>query len=126
MTKGPITSLTLDTHVRCLQVYPPEGADPTLASLKTVGIKLSKNQAIDLARVLLAAAHEWNELELVAYRGEKRKSDATYRLSVVAQHYGLEEGLNPEAIKHPVPKGKDMPPEIEDVVESLKDSPLSD
>ena len=48
------SSLRIDTNVRCLRIYPVEdsGATTKVAELKTVGIKLSKEQAIHLERVL--------------------------------------------------------------------------
>ncbi len=127
MTKGLPTSVKVDMHLRCLKVYPPEGADPNLDALPTVGVKLSREQAVALARVLLAGAQEWDEMELVAFRGEKSKdATATYLLAVVPQHYGLEEGVDPKAFKHKVPKGIVKPEETEELDEILKDFPTVD
>ncbi len=126
MTKGLPTRITVDTHLRCLKVYPPEGAGPDLAALPTVGVKLSREQAVALARVLLAGAQEWDEMELVAFRGEKSESGDTYLLAVVPKHYGLEEGVDPKAFKHPVPKGIVKPEETEELDEILKDFPTVD
>jgi hypothetical protein len=52
------SSLKIDTNVRCQRIFPVEDSPATkkIADLKTVGIKLSKEQAIHLARVLLAAS----------------------------------------------------------------------
>src|SRR5262245_5426132 len=49
------SSIKIDPNVRCLRIYPVEdnrNSTKTIADLKTVGIKLSRNQAIHLARVL--------------------------------------------------------------------------
>ena len=43
---------------------------------------LSREQAIHLARVLLAAAQEWDEMEVTAWRVYKRQSDNTYNVTV--------------------------------------------
>ncbi len=79
------TSIKIDPNVRCLRIYPVEdkhsGAKP-IAELKTVGVKLSREQAIHLARVLLAAAQDWDEIDITAWRIYKRESDGTYNLTV--------------------------------------------
>lgn len=79
------SSIKIDPNVRCLRIYPIEdnrNSTKTIADLKTVGIKLSQEQAIHLARVLLAAAQEWEEVDITAWRVYKRKSDGTYNLTV--------------------------------------------
>jgi hypothetical protein len=79
------SSIKINPNVRCLRVYPVEdnrNSTKTIADLKTVGIKMSKEQAIHLARVLLAAAQEWNEIEITAWRVYKRQSDGTYNVTV--------------------------------------------
>lgn len=67
-----------------MRIYPVEGTDKNVSELKTIGLKLSKEQAIDLARVLLAVRQDWNELEVTAYRLKKRKSDGTYQITVTS------------------------------------------
>jgi hypothetical protein len=79
------SSIKIDPNVRCLRIYPVEdncNSTKTIADLKTVGIKLSRDQAIHLARVLLAAAQEWDEIDITAWRVYKRQSDATYNVTV--------------------------------------------
>jgi hypothetical protein len=80
-----VSSITIDPNARCLRIYPVEdkldGAK-TIDQLKTVGVKLSREQAIHLARVLLVAAQEWDEIDLTAWRIYKRQSDGTYNLTV--------------------------------------------
>ena len=46
------SSLRIDPNVRCQRIYPVEDSEATkkIADLKTVGIKLSREQAIHLAR----------------------------------------------------------------------------
>jgi sensor domain CHASE-containing protein len=51
------SSIKIDPNVRCQRIYPAEDTKK-VADLKTVGIKLSREQAIHLARVLLAASQE--------------------------------------------------------------------
>jgi hypothetical protein len=78
------SSITIDPNVRCLRIYPVEdkpNSKKTIADLKTVGLKLSGAQAIHLACVLLAAAQEWEESDLTAWRIYKRHSDGTYNLN---------------------------------------------
>jgi hypothetical protein len=79
------SSIKIDPNVRCLRIYPVEdnrNSTKTIADLKTVGIKLSRDQAIHLARVLLAAAQEWDEIDITAWRVSKRQSDGTYHVTV--------------------------------------------
>lgn len=125
MPKKLLTSLTIDTHVRCLQVFPKE-KQAAYKDLKTMGVKLSREEALHLARAILAATQEWEEVELVVHRFDKRKSDNTYLLSVVPEHHEVEDPEFVQQIRHKTPKGKDMPPDIEEIVESLEDSPMSD
>ena len=84
MARGSIKSVTVDPNVRCLRVYPVKGTNRSVEELKTVGMKLSRNQAIHFATVLLAAAHKWDEMEITAYRLKKRKSDGTYQITLTS------------------------------------------
>ena len=91
-----------------------------------MGVRLSREEALHLARAILAATQEWEEVELVVHRFDKRQSDNTYLLSVVPEHHEVEDPNFVKQIQHQAPKKKDMPADIEEVVESLKDSPMSD
>ena len=42
------------------------------------------DQAIHLARLLLAAAQDWKAIDVTAYRLEKRQSDNTYHITVTS------------------------------------------
>ena len=77
-------SITIDPNVRCQRIYPVEGTGKTIADLKTVGFKITRDQAIHLARVLLAVSQEWDEMEVTAYRFDQRKSDDTYHITVTS------------------------------------------
>ncbi len=125
MPNKPFTSLTIDTHVRCRQIFPKE-KEAAYKDLETVGVRLSRDEALHLARAILAATQEWEEVELVVHRFDKRKSDNTYLLSVVPEHHEVEDPEFVQQISHKPPKGKDMPADMEEVIESLKDSPMSD
>jgi len=78
-------AVSIDTNVRCLRVYPTEDTKRAVSDLQTVGIKLTKDQAIHLARVLLVVTQEWDEVDITAYRFEKRQEDGTYRLTITSQ-----------------------------------------
>ena len=86
MARKSVRSIEVDPNVRCLRIYPTEETQKNVKELKTVGIKLSKEQAVHLARVLLAVTQEWDEVDLTAYRLEKRKFDGTYHLTVTSFH----------------------------------------
>src|SRR4051794_24802134 len=82
------SSIKIDPNVRCLRIYPVEDSQnstKSIADLKTVGVKLSREQAIHLARVLLAAAQDWEEIDITAWRVYKRESDGTYNLTVTSK-----------------------------------------
>ena len=60
MARRSAKSVEIDANVRCNRVYPVEKTDKNVKELKTVGIKLSKDQAIHLARILLVVSQEWD------------------------------------------------------------------
>jgi len=80
------SSLKIDPNVRCQRIYPVEdsAATKTITDLKTVGIKLSREQAIHLARVLLAASQDWEEIDVTAWRVYKRRTDDSYNVTVTS------------------------------------------
>ena len=84
MARTTSTSLRVDPNVRCLRIYPVEATKKSVTELKTVGIKLSQNQAIHLARVLLAMSQDAAEIDITGYRFEQRKSDGTFHLTVTS------------------------------------------
>jgi hypothetical protein len=65
-----------------MRVYPIEDTNKSIKDLKTIGLKLSKQQAIHLARVLLAVTQEWEEVDITARRFIRRKSDDTHPITV--------------------------------------------
>lgn len=67
MPRESATSISIEPNVRCLRVYPVETSKKTVADLKTVGICLSREQTIHLARVLLAVTQGWDHLEITAW-----------------------------------------------------------
>jgi len=68
------SAISMNPNVRCLRIYPVEDSRKTVPELKTIGIKLSREQALHLARVLLAVTQEWDEVDLTAYRFENVKA----------------------------------------------------
>ncbi len=78
------TAISIDPNVRCLRVYPVEDSRKSVPELKTIGIKMTREQAVHLARVLLAVTQEWDEIDVTAYRFDKRKSDGTYHITVTS------------------------------------------
>ncbi len=65
-----------------MRIYPTEDTPKNVKDLKTIGIRLNREQAIHFARVLLATTQEWDEIDITAYRFEKRKKDGTYHITV--------------------------------------------
>lgn len=76
--------VTIDANLRCLRIYPTEATRKTTPQLKTVGFKLSRDQAVAMARVLLAVTQEWKTIDVTAYRFDKRHSDGTYHITVTS------------------------------------------
>jgi hypothetical protein len=85
MSRKSPKSITLPSHVRCERIYPTEKTRRTIDNLKTIGILLNKQQAIDLATLLLAAAQQWDKIDIKGDRFNKRQSDNTYTLTVTSQ-----------------------------------------
>ncbi len=79
------SAIKVDTNVRCLRIYPTEDTKRTVSDLQTVGVRLTKEQAIHLARVLLVVTQEWDAVDITAYRFEKRRTDETFRLTITSQ-----------------------------------------
>ena len=77
-------SITIRPNVRALRIYPIEETDKRVSELKTVGLKLSQDQAVHLARVLLAVTQEWDEIDITGYRLKRRRSDGTYQVTVTS------------------------------------------
>ncbi len=77
-------NITVNANVRALRIYPTAQTKKSVSSLKTVGMKLCRDEAIHLARVLLAATQNWNEIDITAYRLKKRKSDGTYQVTITS------------------------------------------
>jgi hypothetical protein len=66
-------------------LYPTRETKRTIENLQTVGTKLTREQAIHLARVLLAVTQEWDEVDITARRFERRQSDGTYSVTVTSK-----------------------------------------
>jgi hypothetical protein len=77
------SNIEISSYVKCQRIYPVEDKKSRnihIQDLKTVGIKLSSEQAIKLALVLLAASQEWKEIDLTAWR--KPLSSGEYKVTV--------------------------------------------
>jgi hypothetical protein len=90
VARSSVKQITVNQNVRSRRIYPVEDTINTSCPAKhsknwkgdTVAFSLNKEQAIHLARVLLAATQEWDEIAVVAWRRDKRKSDGTYPVTV--------------------------------------------
>jgi hypothetical protein len=85
MARKSPASVKIDGNVRVMRIYPIENTNKNVSELKTIGIKLNKEQAIHLARVLLAVSQEWEEIDITGYRFDRR-SDDTYHITVTSYH----------------------------------------
>ena len=84
MKRVTSTSTRIDPDVRCERVYPTTNTTRAIKELVTVGFKLNRNQAIHLARVLLAITQDHSEVDVTAYRNPPRKSDNTFKITVTS------------------------------------------
>ncbi len=84
-------SIILNPNVRCQQVYPTPGSNRSLQTLQTFGIKMTREQAIHFARVLLAVTQDWEEIEITVYRLKQRK-DGTHQITVTTRKTGKKRG----------------------------------
>lgn len=81
MARKSATSVTISPKLRCQRIYPVPGTKRTVAELKTVGFKLTRDQAINLARVLLAVSQNWNAIDITGFRS-KQFTDGTFPITV--------------------------------------------
>ena len=84
MPRKTATSVRVNPNVRALKIYPIDGTAKNTEQLQTVGIQLSKDQAIHLAGVLLAMAQDYERIDITGYRLRPRKSDGTYDVTVTS------------------------------------------
>jgi len=95
-TRQSPRAISIDSNVRCERIYPTEDTKRTIADLQTVGIRLNKEQAVHLARVLLAVTQEWDEIDITGYRFRRRHDDGTYLLTVTSMVEAEGEGADTE------------------------------
>ena len=85
MPRRTATSVRVDPNVRCLRIYPVEGTQREVTDLQSIGIKLSREQAVHLARVSLAMSQDYDEIDITGYRFEQRELDGTFKVTVTAK-----------------------------------------
>ncbi len=86
-----VKRITVAQNVRCQRIIPVEASQNTPCAArhsarwmgKTISFHLTKEQAIHLARVLLAATQEWDEIDITAFRFQRR-TDGTYPVTVTS------------------------------------------
>lgn len=83
MARKSARSVTVRPKVRCLRIYPVQGTKRTIEELTTIGFKLNREQAVHLARVLLAVTQDWNEIDITGFR-LKKFSDGTFPITVTS------------------------------------------
>ena len=91
MARSSAKKITVDQNVRCKRIIPIEDSINTpctanhskLWNGNMVALQLTKEQAVHLARVLLAATQEWDHISITAFRYQKQK-DGTYPVTVTS------------------------------------------
>ena len=84
MSRKAASHLRVDSNIRAERVYPIEGSKKTIDELKTVALRLNKEQAVHLATTLLVAAMNWEKIDVTAFRLNRRKSDGTHIVTVTS------------------------------------------
>jgi hypothetical protein len=82
-SRRAVPSVRINPNVRAVRVYPVEGSGKTIDQLSSIGIKLTREEAVHLARVLLAVSQEWDEVDITAYRLNPR-SDGTFSVTITS------------------------------------------
>ena len=83
MPRRSAASIKISPNLRCLRVYPVQGIHKAVRDLKTIGFKLTREQATEMARVLLAVTQEWSEIDVTVFR-TKERSDGTFPITVTS------------------------------------------
>jgi hypothetical protein len=83
MPRKSVKSISVNPNLRCQRIYPVEGTKRAVQDLATVGFKLTRQQAIDLARVLLAVTQDWSDIDITGFRS-KMRSDGTFPVTVTS------------------------------------------
>ena len=86
MPRRSAKSITTNPNVRCQRIYPIAGTKKTVEELQTVGFKITRQQTIDLARVLLAVTQDWQQIDITCFRLHERKSDGTFPITITSAH----------------------------------------
>jgi len=83
MPRKSARSIRINPNLRCQRIYPVEGTKRSAEELATVGFKLTRDQAIHFARVLLAVAQDWEEIDVTGFR-RKERFDHTFPITVTS------------------------------------------
>ena len=94
-----LKNLSIDENERCQRIIPVADSIntpcPAQHSKKwkgnTIAIHLTKDEAIHLAAVLLAATQHWKEISVTARRLQRRHADGTYSIRVTSAAESPEE-----------------------------------
>ncbi len=75
-------NIAVNPNVRAKAIYPIAQTNKPISGLKTVGLKLSRDEAIHLARALMAVTQECEEVDITGYRLTKLRADGTHQVTV--------------------------------------------
>jgi hypothetical protein len=83
MTRNSANSVRVNPNLRCQRIYPVPGTNKTVEELTTVGFRLTREQAIKLARVLLTVTQDRDNVDVTGFRSKER-SDGTFSITVTS------------------------------------------
>ena len=84
MSRKTSASVRVDPNLRALKIYPGPETKKQVSELQSVGLRLSRDQAIHLARLLLAMAQNHEVIDITGYRFEQRTNDQSYKVTVTS------------------------------------------
>ncbi len=85
MPTATMRSLKIKSSLHCFKIYPGEQTKRTIEELKTVALRLTKSQAVDLATALLAAAQHWEIIDITGFRRPSQGQSTGYPITVTSK-----------------------------------------
>jgi len=71
--------------IRAKKVYQMENSNKVGSDLKSIGIKLTLEEAFELGQALVRASRYWKVIDITGYRFSKIKSDQIHHLTITSK-----------------------------------------
>ena len=66
------TRYTIDLNINCIRIYQSEDTKLPVEEMEVISLRLFRDQALQLARVLREATPDWEGIDIVGHRFEHR------------------------------------------------------